>query len=144
MTATIRKCAGEEAYSLIYADHIASMPDTHRQSMHEFFTRSTDVWMGSDGDIALGIWGLIPPTILSDRAYLWLYHTEAVAVHSFMFIRHSQRAVEEMLKVYPLIVGHTEVGAIRSIRWLRWLGAEFGQTTDDKLIPFTIKAKPHG
>src|SRR5437879_6377789 len=105
------------------------------------FTRH--LWLGSvDGDIAC-IWGLIPPTLLSTQAYLWLYTTVLVKDHTFLFVRYSQRAVEEMLKEYPVIVGHCIVGNDQAVRWLKWLGAEF-DVPDGKKIPFTILRKPNG
>jgi hypothetical protein len=78
-----------------------------------------------DGDIAC-VWGLAPPTLLSDQAYLWLWHnSDLVDQHKFLFVRHSQLMMEQMLKEFPTIVGHVKVGAEKSKRWLRWLGAEF-------------------
>lgn len=101
---------------------------------------SAYLWEGKvDGKIAC-IWGLVPPTILSDTAYLWLYTTSVVDEHKFTFVRHSQRVLEVMLKEFSTIVGHCHVDASRSIQWLKWLGAEFGHP-NGKLIPFTIRKK---
>jgi hypothetical protein len=77
---------------------------------------------------------------MSERAYLWLFTTEHLHNHVFMFIRHSQRAVQEMLTEFPTIVGHAALGSTRSIQWLRWLGAEFTEPVG-QFLPFTIKAK---
>lgn len=99
------------------------------------------LWEGSvDGELAC-MWGLIPPTLLSNRAYLWLYTTELIKDHQFLFVRHSQRVMEEMLKEYPIIIGHSSINADRSIRWLRWLGAEFGEPISNNLVPFIIRKK---
>lgn len=92
-----------------------------------------------DGDLAC-IWGLIPPTLLSDNAYIWLYTTDMALRHQMALIRHSQIAMAKMLETYPRIIGHCVVEAERSIAWLRWLGATFGPP-QGKLIPFTITAK---
>jgi len=102
--------------------------------------RSEEVRYGMvDGKIAC-VWGLIPPTLLSNKAYLWLLTTDIVAEHKFLFVRHSQRYVEEALKQYPIIVGDCLIGNASAMRWLRWLGAEFGEP-DGGRIPFMIKAK---
>jgi hypothetical protein len=95
-------------------------------------------WVGTvDGKPACA-WGLVPPTILSERAYLWLITTDLVDQHKFMFVRNSQRFIEDALKTYPTIVGHCVASETRSIRWLKWLGAVFREPEGNR-IPFMIK-----
>ena len=105
-----------------------------------FLLRTTTLWAGFTQDKLVCVWGLIPPTLLSDQAYLWLYTTEAISGHEFLFVRHSQLAVAKMLKEHPIIIGHAAVGNTRGIRWLRWLGAKFGEP-EGQLIPFVIRGK---
>lgn len=101
---------------------------------------SSDVWTGLvDGEIAC-IWGVAPPSLLSTRAYLWLYVTELVKEHQFTFVRHSQVEIAKLLQIYDVITGHCIIGSTSSIRWLKWLGATFGEP-DGKLIPFQIRKK---
>jgi len=101
------------------------------------FSLSMYMWAGLiDGRLAC-LWGLIPPTLLSNQAYLWLYTTDVIKEHSFLLVRHSQLVMEEMLKEYPSICGHAIAGADKSIKWLRWLGAKFGEP-QGKGIPFRI------
>jgi hypothetical protein len=103
---------------------------------------SGEMWTGwADGDL-VAVWGLIPPTLLSNQAYLWMHATDAVKDHTFLFVRHSQRMVERMLKHYETIVGHCVISSKDSIRWVKWLGGEFGDY-DGQLVPFTIRRK-HG
>ena len=45
-----------------------------------------------------------------------------------------------VLEQFKSIVGVVLMGNKRSIRWLKWLGAEFGEP-NGKLIPFTIRKK---
>ncbi len=141
MTAYITKVTGPVAWDLLYADHFAMLSDIARDSMHRAIHNSEVLWIGSNDGIALCIYGLIPPTLISDRAYLWLYTTEHFTLHQFMFVRHSQRVVADMLQHYPILVGHCETSNRRAQRWLRWLGAEFSNPIEDKLLPFEIKAK---
>lgn len=101
---------------------------------------SSDVWTGYvDGKIAC-MWGVAPPSLLATRAYLWLYHTPLVKEHQFLFVRHSQRIIEGLLKEYDLITGHFVIGGPDSMRWLKWLGATFGEP-EGNLIPFQIRKK---
>src|SRR5262249_4403955 len=111
-------------------------------TMNACLAYSKEFWAGFvDGELAC-VWGLAPPTLLSDNAYLWLYVTDQVRDHEFLFIRHSQLAVKEMLKTYETLVGVTKKNNTKAIRWLKWLGAEFEYSTGD-IVSFTIR-KNHG
>ena len=89
------------------------------------YVKSTDCLMAGYADEELlCIFGVIPPTLLSDEAYMWSYTFPSVSKFSFMFIRHSQLVIEKMLKHYPVIKGHAAVGDRRARRWLEWLGAK--------------------
>lgn len=107
-------------------------------ALANWLDNSEETWFGLvDGRIAC-VWGLVPPTIISDTAYLWLLTTDIVAEHKFLFIRHSQVAIEDALKRYPRIVGHVAHGNRAARRWLQWLGAEIGES-DGKAHPFIIR-----
>ena len=111
--------------------------------MQECMFRSQEIRYGFvDGTVAC-VWGLIPPTIMSDSAYLWLLTTDIVAEHKFLFIRHSQVQIEDALELYPTIIGDCEVGNAQAFRWLRWLGAEFAEPIG-KRVPFVIRKKLNG
>ncbi len=99
---------------------------------------SITMWAGYvDGKLAC-MWGVIPPSLMSDQAYLWLYTTDVIKEHQFLLVRHSQMVIEEILKSYSSVVGHATLGAEKSMRWLKWLGAEFGYPSGN-LIPFRIR-----
>jgi hypothetical protein len=98
---------------------------------------STQIWAGFiNGQLAC-IWGVIPPTLMSSQAYLWLYTTDVIKGHEFLLVRHSQMVIKEILEEYPSIVGHAIIGSSKSIRWLKWLGAKFGAPQGTG-IPFRI------
>lgn len=110
--------------------------------INECMFRSIEVRYGLlDGEVAC-MWGIIPPTLLSDTAYLWLLTTDIVAEHKFLFVRHSQVWIQSALKRWPRIIGDCVIGNHQAIRWLRWLGAEFGEPFMGR-VPFIIQAK-HG
>jgi hypothetical protein len=121
-------------------DVISSVPEEHRKQFYDCANTSRQLWVGLIEGNVVCVWGLIPPTLLSSRAYLWLYTTDNLDGNEFLFVRHSQRAIEEMLKEYSVIYGHTEPGLPRTHRWLRWLGAQFGEQQNG-LIPFEIRKK---
>ena len=101
---------------------------------------SEPAWIGRvDGEIAC-VWGLVPPTLLSGQAYLWLLTTEKISEHQFLFVRYSQLMVEDMLKNFNILVGSCNINQPKSIRWLKWLGAKFGEPYGE-WVPFQIRRK---
>lgn len=104
---------------------------------------SGEVWSGFIDDAYICSWGLIPPTVFSTQAYIWMHTREVVTAHQFVFIRQSQRIIEEMLKKYEVLVGHCIVDARRSQKWLKLLGAEFGEP-ENNVIPFAIRRRTNG
>src|SRR5262245_6511359 len=95
-----------------------------------------------NGEVAC-VWGLIQPTLLSHSAYMWLLTTDIVAEHKFLFIRYSQLFVEDMLELYPRLVGDVILPNPSAVKWLKWLGAEF-EPVDGGRMKFVIRRKPSG
>lgn len=141
MTAAIARVTGAEAYDLIFQEHLAKLSETEQEVIKRHMTNSSRVWIGYEDSRILCYLGLIPPTLLSERAYLWLRITEHVHEHIFLLVRYSQRVIAEMLESYPIIVGHCEVANSKAQRWLTWLGAKFGEA-QGPVIPFEIR-KPN-
>lgn len=103
---------------------------------------SSDIYMGLvSGELAC-VWGLIPPSMMSNTAYLWLYTSSLVEEHKFLFVRHSQRWVEECLKQYDSLIGFCRSDNHQAIRWIEWLGGEFKKPQDGRK-DFVIR-KRHG
>jgi hypothetical protein len=46
--------------------------------------------------------------------------------------------MERMLERNPIIIGHVKVGDERAKKWLKWLGAKFGEY-DGWGLPFRIE-----
>jgi len=112
--------------------------DSHGEKTMDFcLLMSTVIWGGFINDELACIWGVIPPTLMSDQAYLWLYTTDVIKGHEFILVRHSQMVIENVLDEYPSIVGHAIIGSSKSIRWLKWLGARFGPP-QGTAVPFRI------
>ena len=138
MKASVEKATRSEVCNMILA--LGKFTGDESTFFRKCILRSRPVWRGYVDDALVGIWGLIPPTLISDQAYLWLYATEALKGNEFLFVRHSQIEVRKMLKDYSLIHGHAMVENTRGIRWLRWLGAEFSEPIGCAL-PFVIRRK---
>ncbi len=138
----IQSISPKQLEGLISSKIAAKMTPDSLASMRRAIAFTTITWGGAVGGELKCLWGLIPPTFLSDEAYLWLHIVEPVEEHQFVFVRYSQMAIEEALRLYPRITGHCEVGEDRSIRWIKWLGGVFGDH-EGRFVPFAIERK-HG
>lgn len=101
---------------------------------------SQTVYQGRINNEIACAWGLVPPTVMSNRAYIWLYTMPVADRHTFILVRYSQLMIQAILKDYEAVTGHCRVDDERAIRWMRWLGAEFGPF-QGKIVPFTIRRK---
>lgn len=138
MNVAINKMSSADVRGMLRSSSHFQLTEIDQQTMDYCLRMSTSLWCGIVEGKPVCAWGLIPPSLMSNQAYLWLFITELVREHTFIFVRYSQLAVEEMLEEFPLIVGHAHVERTKSIRWLRWLGAKFGEP-QGKLIPFRIE-----
>lgn len=111
-----------------------------RDHFAQFIQASAVVWAAVKDDCPFCIWGLMPPTLSSNVAYLWFYIVEYIESYEFLIVRHSRRVIEKALEDYPVIVGHCDRNNERAIRWMKWLGAEFGHPEYD-FLPFRIERK---
>jgi hypothetical protein len=115
------------------------LPDSEQRIMLEYAFFATHVWtVDVDGDL-ISVFGLIGQTLIAQSAYLWVYGTDNLDRYKFVFARHSQEVLDEMLKHYPVIVGHCVISNRSARRWLKWLGAKFSTPVGD-LVPFEVRA----
>lgn len=142
MTVCVETFDRHQTRELILTARGGILTDIESKTLDACLSFATHLWVGRIEGKLTCAWGLVPPSLLADEAYLWLYSTPDVEDHKFLFVRYSQRVIEEMLRIYPTIVGMTDASALDSIRWLKWLGAVFGVKTG-KYVPFYIVARKH-
>lgn len=122
----------------------SAVGETLSQADFDTFMRvvwaSTQMWVGFHDGKFVCVWGLVPPTMISQQAYLWLHVTENITGAEFSFVRKSQIAVKDMLCRFPTIVGHVDRDNIRARRWIGWLGGKLNLRAPGALVPFEIKA----
>lgn len=141
MNVAIRRNPSINLHDVVQRSPFAKLPGAEL-TLRECISRSEDwrcAWV--DGEVAC-VWGVIPPTVLSDNAWLWLLHTDIADKHKFLLVRYSQRYIEEALKRYPIIIGDCDIGNKSARKWVEWLGAEFAPPVGGK-IPFVIRTKAH-
>lgn len=141
MSAMVEHATQAQTRQLIFEAKGGMLTDEESNALEQYLAFSVKLCIGSvDGDMCCA-WGLIPPSLLSNTAYLWLFSTDAVEDHKFLFIRHSQIEVKKMLEEWPVITGYCQASNQRSKRWLTWLGASFGESGRQDFLPFTIRSK---
>jgi hypothetical protein len=84
-----------------------------------------------DGKVLAYI-GLVPPSLLADQSYIWMYTTEVGEAHPLLLARYGRDVIETVLCKYRAVYGHCF--SPKSARWLKSLGAEFDSETQ-----FTIR-----
>lgn len=65
--------------------------------------------------------GFIPPTILADKAFVWIQDFPYMAEHPLVVGLAARRLLKEALKRYPMLYGRCTK---YSVPWLRSLGAK--------------------
>lgn len=97
---------------------------------------STDKWGAWDGDEWIIAWGLVPQSLLSDRAYLWsLGRPDMLRRHRRALLQISRRVVGDFLTRYPVLFGTSA----RTTRFLDHLGAVWGETDAAGFTYFEIR-----
>jgi|SRR6202035_5515009 len=111
--------------------------DKKALEMFDYCQTLGEVYTGYvDGEFVC-CWGLIPPSFLSNQAYLWMWAPEPMQ-HQLVFIRKSQIQIKQMLEKYEQVIGDCAEGNRSAQRWVKWLGAEFDMPHNG-LIPFVIR-----
>lgn len=138
MKASVERVERDEVENLIGTE--MALPWQHVSAFRRCLRGTSEFWVGRYEGTLVCLWGVMPTSLADGKAYLWLHTTDSVGECEFTFVRQSQIAVQRMLVRYPRIIGHCRAEAERSIRWLRWLGAEFGHPSGG-LVPFLIVRK---
>lgn len=114
-----------------------AMPPELALGLNRVLRATTSFKLGVHNDNVVYIFGIIAPSIMSDFGYLWMHVVDKAPRGSVVtLMRHSRETIAGLLEIYPMIVGHATE---QSQRWLRWLGATFGEPLADGLIPFTFR-----
>ena len=130
-----------DVYDIIARTEYKDNPHDAIDRLRRYVSVSQVIRIGMVDDVISCIWGLIPPSLVSTKAYLWLLTTDQTQSHQFHLVRHSQIEVARLLDEYDLIIGHCSPKQPKSVRWLRWLGAEFQDPDELGRLPFQIRRK---
>lgn len=96
---------------------------------------SDSLVMKDEEGVVYAIGGFVGTTV-------WMLCTNAVEKKPIGFLRETRRLLKEVLKVVPYLENYVWLGNDLHVKWLTWLGAEFGDTTPDGMFQhFKFKGK---
>lgn len=112
-------------------DSIEVMAQGHkspRLAIEESFAASTiRLTLEKDGH-AIAMFGLVPDTIIGDKAAVWLLGTEGIATVKKSFCSFSQKVIKYFIGQYPILYAQVDGRYKKTHRWLEWLGAKKGES----------------
>lgn len=113
-------------------------PQNDKAALLLYARVSSPLCAGYVGDELVCLMGTVPTTLLSRRAYIWLYETAAIAKYKISFVRLAKQFVKNLSLQYDVLNGHCHND--RGKHWLESLGAEFN-TVSGALTSFEIKVR---
>lgn len=119
---------------------------TPEQVLHDGLVSSTHCWAGVIDDRPLCIFGVAPLSLLGGVGVPWMAATDDLERHQFAFLRRNRLYVRMMMERYDRLVNVVDARNETAIRWLKWLGFQFGAPINygyDRLpfIPFEMRRK---
>ncbi|NJL06859.1 MAG: DUF2833 domain-containing protein [Methylacidiphilales bacterium] len=88
------------------------------------------------------MFGVGDANVLAGIGVVWLLGTDAVDRHYRMFLRLSLEWKPKLLSRHSVLANFVSEDNAVSLRWLRWLGAEFGDPIKRRgthFIPFELR-----
>ena len=91
------------------------------------------------GKKPLCVFGLLPDSVLSPRARLWMLGTPNINLTKKDFVKTCRIVVDGLLDIYPQLYNAVDANYPQAIRLLQFLGATFGKTVASPTgAPFLI------
>jgi len=143
MIARMASMRREEALKLMVPRRMQHLSLKEIKALRKASLFSSNLLFGHIDDQLVCILGISTPTMITHGAHIWIHTTNVAREHAFVFVRQSQIILKHVLSMYPMVYGETHYSQTQSIRWLKWLGAKYGNLQPDGTIPFVIEAR-HG
>jgi len=124
-------------------EDIASLKDNLRASsvdelwaVHHYTPEQSLIWSFSNSvfifsivveDEVYAMGGILrPKDILSEKASLWFLSSQKLDKVERSFLRQCKAFMKTMLDLYPVLYNYVDIRNEPAIRWLKWIGARFG------------------
>lgn len=80
---------------------------------------------GNESAVAMG--GVLrPDDIFATKAQLWFLTSNKLQRIELSFLRKCKYFISKMLEIYPLLYNYVDIRNLPAIKWLKWIGADFG------------------
>lgn len=115
------------------------------QAVRESVRISPFAFVGLNAGVPLCVFGLLPDSVLSPRARVWMLGTPNINYTKKSFVKHCRIILEGLLDIYPVLYNAVDANYPQAIRLLQFLGATFGKTvispTGAPFLLFEIRRK---
>lgn len=92
--------------------------------------KSSHCWTVMIDGKPAAIWGVADLNVLGGVVAVWLLGTDAIERHPGAFARRSVAFKDQLFTRYKIMRNVVDARNLVSIRWLKWLGAEFSDAFD--------------
>ena len=115
-----------------YREAYQATGDDPYTAVCESFSQSAMRYSVVINDKVEALFGVCPPTLLSDIAAVWFVATDEVEECPKSFAKISRQAVLGMAAHYRLLYNFVDADNHKSIQWLRWIGFDVA----DEPVPY--------
>lgn len=102
----------------------ASHNSTPEQSLTYSFLASTECYTIVLGDVPVAMFGIVPDTLIGEKACLWLLSTDLVDKMKKSFLVICRKYIDIFLSQYPILYNFVDFRYKKSLQWLQWCGAK--------------------
>lgn len=102
---------------------------TPEQSLRYSLKNSVFAFSVICGDDVVAMGGVLTPEdLLSNVAPIWFLTSKTLDKIELSFLRQCRKFVKMMLDIYPTVYNWVDCRNKPAIKWLKWIGASFGET----------------
>lgn len=101
----------------------ASHHYTPRQALEASWENSTGKMTFLYKGEVVGMFGVVPESLLSDRALVWLLTTDLIYKMKIAFLRASKKFIPAIMSRYGHLHNFVDARNVQCLKWLAWAGA---------------------
>jgi len=102
----------------------ASDNHTPEEALRSSFNLSTEKLTVVFNGEPVAMFGIVPVTLLDDRAIVWMLTTDLIEKVSVRFLKLSKKFINLLREKYGILFNFVDVRHKKSIDWLEWCGAK--------------------
>ena len=122
----IRDAVSSDTFELREADKKEIQYSHHRtpkQALAKGFAESTLCLTVEVEGHPVGMFGIVPQTILSKTASIWLLGSSEIEKIQKTFLKNSRKFIDLFLSYYPYLENFVSCERKRTLKWLKHIGA---------------------